>query len=68
MYRRVKPNNYLYFKEALLNQFRPAITIALIVLTVIGIAYVISVLPQPIIWAVAILLIGSFIYLGKRSC
>ncbi|MCB2171009.1 MAG: hypothetical protein KQI78_25405 [Deltaproteobacteria bacterium] len=51
-----------------MNQFKPAITIALIVLTVIGIAYVISVLPQPIIWAVAILLIGSFIYLGKRSC
>jgi len=51
-----------------LNQFKPAITIGLIVLTVIGIAYVISVLPQPIIWAVAILLIGSFIYLGRRSC
>jgi hypothetical protein len=51
-----------------LNQFKPAITIAIIVLAVISIAYVISVLPQPIIWAVAILLIGSFIYLGKRSC
>ena len=48
--------------------FKPALNIALIVLTVIGIAYIISVLPQPIIWAVAILLIGSFIYLGRRSC
>ena len=68
MYRRVNQNNHFHFKEALLSQFIPAITIAIIVLTVIGIAYVISVLPQPIIWAVAILLIGSFIYLGKRSC
>jgi lipopolysaccharide export LptBFGC system permease protein LptF len=51
-----------------LELFKPAITIALIVLTVIGIAYVISVLPQSIIWAVVILLIGSFIYLGNRSC
>jgi hypothetical protein len=38
-----------------LELFKPAITIALIVLTVIGIAYVISVLPQSIIWAVVIL-------------
>ncbi|WP_319408760.1 hypothetical protein [uncultured Desulfosarcina sp.] len=50
-----------------MDLFKPAITIALIVLAVIGIAYIVSVLPQPIIWAVVILLIGSFIYFGKRS-
>jgi hypothetical protein len=50
-----------------LDLFKPATTIAIIVLTVIGIAYVISILPQPIIWAAVILLIGSFIYLGKRG-
>ncbi len=33
-----------------------------------GIGYIISVLLQHIIWAVAILLIGSFIYLERRSC
>jgi energy-coupling factor transporter transmembrane protein EcfT len=61
------PNNNFYLKEALLNLLKPAITIAIIVLTVIGIAYVISILPQSIIWSVVILLIGSFIYLGKRG-
>jgi hypothetical protein len=49
-----------------LEIFKPALIIALIVLAVIGIGYIISILPQPIIWAVTILLIGSFIYLGRR--
>jgi hypothetical protein len=55
-------------RRRLLDLFKPATTIAIIVLTVIGIAYVISILPQPIIWAAVILLIGSFVCFAKRGC
>jgi hypothetical protein len=52
----------------LLEIFNPTITIALNVLTVIGIAFIISIPPKSIFWAVIILLSGSFIYLGRHSC
>ena len=50
-----------------MNQFKPAIIPALIVSAIIGIAYVISILPQPMIWAAATLLIVSLIYQARRS-
>jgi len=45
--------------------FKPVIVIAAIVLAVIGIAYVISILPQPIIWAAVILMLGAFVCIGR---
>ena len=50
-----------------MNQFKPAIIPALIILAVLGIAYVISILPQPMIWAAATLLIVSLIYQARHS-
>ena len=45
--------------------YKPAITMTLSALTIVGSGYVISILPQPIIWAVSILFLGFFVFLAR---
>jgi hypothetical protein len=57
------PINF-YPEEALLNH-KPAITMTLSALTIVGSGYIISILPQPIIWAISILFLGFFVFMAR---
>jgi len=55
-----------YRKEALLD-YKPAITMTLAALAIVGAGYIVSILPQPIIWAISILFFGFFVFLTRNS-
>ena len=47
--------------------YKPAITMVLAALTIVGAGYIVSILPQPIIWAISILFLGFFVFLTRKS-
>ena len=47
--------------------YKPAITMTLAALAIVGAGYIVSILPQPIIWAISILFLGFFVFLTRQS-
>ena len=47
--------------------YKPAVAMTLSALTIVGSGYIVSILPQPIIWAISILILGFFVFMARNS-